>query len=86
MSMVGMVKMVIDVKLYTLTYLINEQPCLLFFEFLPPLLVFFYVVKAFFSCTKQKKSALNTRLFYPARLLDSREYVLELYSAKFFVA
>ena len=54
MSMVGMVKMVIDVKLYTLTYLINEQPCLLFFEFLPPLLVFFYVVKAFFSCTKQK--------------------------------
>ena len=32
----------------TLTYLINEQPRLLIFEFLLPLLVYFYVVKAFF--------------------------------------
>jgi hypothetical protein len=42
--------------LYTLTYLINEQPRLLIFELLPPLLVYFYVVKAFFSC-----STVNSR-------------------------
>jgi hypothetical protein len=38
----------------TLTYLINEQPRLLIFELLPPLLVYFYVIKAFFSCNKKK--------------------------------
>jgi hypothetical protein len=40
--------------LCTLTYLINEQPCLLIFGLLPPLLVYFYVIKAFFSCNKKK--------------------------------
>ena len=39
---------------HTLTYLINEQPRLLIFELLPPLLVYFYVVKAFFSCSNKK--------------------------------
>jgi hypothetical protein len=39
--------------LSTLTYLINKQPRLLIFELLPSLLVYFYVVKAVFSCSSK---------------------------------
>jgi hypothetical protein len=62
--------------------LINEQPGLLIFDLLPPLplLVYFYVVKAFFSCSNKKKSALNTRFFHPVRLLDRWEYINDFFS------
>ena len=56
-------------QVYKYSHLSNtryEQPRLLIYEFLPRCTFFFYVVKAFFSCTKQKiLPSILTRLCIP---------------------
>ena len=54
MDFLNIVDIIKPRQVTTLTYLIIEQPRLLIFELLPSLLVYFYVVKAVFSCSSKK--------------------------------
>ena len=60
----------------TLNYLIKEQPHLYFLKFCTLCFHFFCPsLQFFFSCTRWKISDPPARLFHPARLLHSQDYI-----------